>query len=313
MLTLRVQNESWMRRKFIAILLAVAVSAQMMGQDALSSTRNVTEPRRAAMAGAGIASAENLSYSAFYNASMIPLSRKTLDASAGWGRFKAGPSVGSLGAAWNIGGKVGVSLAGAFDRGPAYQITDGAGNTAGGFNPSAMRIGLGLGVKIAEGLSGGVSVRYASETPAEGYSFNGFAGDFMLSYRPVERLCVTAGVSNLGTKVKDSAGNTYSQSWAAVAAADWAPVTGVHSVRADIDLGYEIAGKAFGAAAGVEYCFHDIVHARIGYRYATMGSIIPSHLGMGLGLSWAGAHIDFSYLTLGALGGSFALGLGYSF
>jgi len=57
-----------------------------------------------------------------------------------------------------------------------------------------------------------------------------------------------------------------------------------------------------------------MVFARAGYHYGAAKEVIPSHASLGLGVKLFGARLDFSYLLAGeSLGGTLALGLGYSF
>lgn len=68
------------------------------------------------------------------------------------------------------------------------------------------------------------------------------------------------------------------------------------------------------AAAGARYAFRDMVSVRTGYHFGTDKSPLPSYLSVGLGVKFFGVHLDFAYhLANELLGGSFKIGLGYSF
>ena len=54
----------------------------------------------------------------------------------------------------------------------------------------------------------------------------------------------------------------------------------------------------------------DMMHRRLAAEYA----LVPSHLSLGLGFSYAGFRADVSFLTLSPyLGNTFSFGIGYSF
>ena len=88
---------------------------------------------------------------------------------------------------------------------------------------------------------------------------------------------------------------------------------GVHSLEGVLDADWYFSG-AMSAGAGAEYGYADIVFLRAGYHYGADDCVLPSFASLGVGVQYLGARIDFSYLTGNDyLGGTFTIGLGYSF
>ena len=88
------------------------------------------------------------------------------------------------------------------------------------------------------------------------------------------------------------------------------PVAGL-TVGAEVD--YLFSG-ALMAGLGVEYTIVDIVSLRGGFHYGDAAKAIPMYASLGLGVKFAGVHLDFSYLLASqTLGNSLLFGLGYSF
>ena len=68
------------------------------------------------------------------------------------------------------------------------------------------------------------------------------------------------------------------------------------------------------AAFGVEYGIADIVFVRGGFHYGDNAKGIPTYASLGLGVQFAGVHLDAAYLTASkTLRNSLQISLGYAF
>ena len=289
-----------------ALFCTVNISAQTI--ESLSFSRIERSPRAAALAGAGAASLQSAAYASFTNSAVIPFYEGTADFAAGYELWA--PSLGAAHAmnfagAYNF-GRVGVSLGG------VYQMEQ---KDLEGFRPAEVQVGAGFGIRVLPWLGLGVNARYVQENLFQGYSQNGFGLDAMALFFPVWGLTLTAGVANIGTKVKDSAGNAYPQPTSIVAAAAYYLVLGSrHAIEFMLDENYYLNSRTNAISVGMEYSYDRIAFARVGYRIATSGAAYPSHLGLGLGAEYKGFRLDVSFLTLSeAIGNSVAIGLGYRF
>ncbi|MBR1888029.1 MAG: PorV/PorQ family protein [Bacteroidales bacterium] len=297
-------------KKLLTIVLAAfsALFAAAQTPEALTFSRIERSPRAAALAGAGAASVGSTAYASFVNSAIIPFSNNTADFAAGYEYWA--PSLGAANAITLAGaymiGNIGLSLGG------VYQMEQ---KDLEGFRPAEVQVGAGFGIRVLPWLGLGVNARYVQENLFQGYSQNGFGLDAMALFFPVWGLTLTAGVANIGTKVKDSAGNAYPQPTSIVAAAAYYRVLGSrHAIEFMLDENYYLNSRTNAISVGMEYSYDRIAFARVGYRIASENAAYPSHLSLGLGVQYKGFRLDVSYLTLSeAIGNSVAIGLGYRF
>ena len=290
----------------VALLSSICVYAQT--SEVLTFSRVERNPRAVAVAGAGAASMSSVSHASFVNSAVIPFYDGSGDFGVGYEYWA--PSLGAAHAVNVAGaykfGSVGVSLGG------VYQMEQ---KDPDGFSPSEVQINLGAGVKLLPWMGLGVNARYLRENMFKGYSNGAFGLDAMLLFTPVKGLSVTVGASNIGSSIKDSAGNSYPQPSSVKAAAAY--LLGINSKNAlefMLDEDYFWTSRTNAVSFGMEYSYARMVYARVGYRIATEGAAYPSHLGLGLGAEYKGFRLDVSYLTLSeAIGNSVAIGLGYRF
>lgn len=285
----------------------------LAAQDALSFTRIDRNPVTSALAGAGAAHNGTAAYSAFGNAAMLPFFNGKLDAAVSYQRWSPALSLSnnvSLGAAYKITPRVGLSLGYTLENGASYEVYEGPGAPSGLFYPKNHVIALGLGVGITDLISVGLNVRYAREVPAPGVVYGGVNADLFAGFQLNDGLRLTAGVSTLGSLVE----KTWKQPTSLKVAVDWAPVmTGDHVLDILADADYYFSG-CFSAAAGLQYAWKQLLFVRAGYRYALEACVIPGHLALGLGIQFHGIRLDVSYLTASMpLGNTLNLGLAYSF
>ena len=310
---------SVMRKSIIITLLLLASAPVLLGQesDALPFTRIDRNPVTSALAGSGSASLGNTAYSAFSNASILPFYEGRMDASVSWQNWA--PELDkathvNAGIAFKATSRLGFSLGYAFLNGSGIEILDDLGLPSESLTPKEHLLAFGAGYGLSEKWSIGVNARYAMQILSENEKYNGFSGDLFVMFAPMTSLRLSAGVSTLGTEVESAAGKTFAQPASVKAAAFWTALsTDEHRVSLSADADYFFSGQ-FGAAAGVEYAWKSTVFVRGGYRFASEECVIPSHLGVGVGVSFAGFRVDLSYLTASdVLGNTLNAGLGYRF
>ncbi len=300
----------------LALSLALSISASYAQSDAMSFLRIARNPAAAGMGFAGVASTSGTAWSAFRNASVIPLSSRRGDVGLGWQSWApqgAASKNYNLGSAFRIGERFGLAVGAAYQSGESYSRADETGKASGTFTPADIVVGGGLGFEIIDGLALGVNVRYASQKLAKDASYTAIAGDAFVTYR-LKSLNISAGVSSLGTSVKGADGTSYSLPTSATLGLDWTVgFAEVHALKLDADADYFFSG-ALGAAAGFEYSFRDMLFARAGYHYGSETSPLPSFASAGLGVKFAGFSVNAAYLLASeALAGTLTIGLGYSF
>ena len=298
-----------MKKTFILTILGLftAVAMQAQVNEFLTFTRIERNPRAAALAGAGAASASNVAYASFNNAAVVPFYEKNGDFGVGyqsWAPKTVAANAFNFGGAYNF-GRVGVAA------GVMYQME----KPDDGFVPSSLQVNLGAGVRILDWLGLGVNARFAQDNLFEGMSYKGFAADAMVLFHPVKGLNLTAGVTNIGSNVVSKSGSQYPQPASIKAAAAYLLQLGTkNSIEFMVDEDYYINSKANAVSFGMEYTFNQIVYARAGYRIATEKAPFASHLAVGLGAQLFGVRLDVSSLTLSeVIGNTIAVGLGYRF
>ena len=83
------------------------------------------------------------------------------------------------------------------------------------------------------------------------------------------------------------------------------------TVGAEVD--YLFTGGLM-AGLGVEYTIVDIVSLRGGFHYGDPAKAVPMYASVGLGVKFAGVHLDAAFLTASqTLGNTLMIGLGYAF
>ena len=298
---------------FLSLLFA-GVSAHAQGE-VFGWMCQEKDPARMAVAGTNAASCEDISFSAFHNAAAIPFSGNRFGVGISYSRAGKDmmPSGFSAGAGLRLGKRIGLAVAGNYNLGAEYEIIDEYGNRSDKFKTSSMLYSLGLGVKIIDMLSIGVNLKYAMEKLGPESNNEAFGSDIFLMFK-LKGLWVAAGVCNIGTKVKDASGMSFSLPSSARAGISYSHVFGKHHLLdANLDADFYFSGKT-SAAGGLEYGFHEMIFVRGGYRFSSQAAPVPSYASVGLGVKFWGVHIDASYLFASkTLNNSFSLSLGYCF
>ena len=188
-----------------------------------------------------------------------------------------------------------------------YSNVSADGRVRDTFRPAELTAGLGISYRIADGFSVGASFRFISSTLASDAKASAFGADIAVKY---EKDGWHAGFSvcNLGTPVSYG-GDKYAQP--AMVRGGGAYSTGTFTASAEVD--YLFQGGLM-AGLGVEYTIADIVSLRGGFHYGDAAKAIPMYASLGLGVQFAGVHLDAAFLLASkTLGNSLMFGLGYSF
>ena len=300
----------------LVLSLALSISASYAQSDAMSYLRIARDPASAGMGFAGAASTSGTAWSAFRNASVIPLSESRMDIGLNWQSWApqgAKSNNINFGSAFRLGERFGVAVGAAYQGGESYSRIDETGKASGTFSPGEMIVGGGLGFEIIDGLAVGINMRYASQKLAKDASYSAVCGDAFVTYS-LKSLNISAGVSSIGTSVKGADGSSYSLPASATLGLDWtAGFAEVHSVKIAADADYFFSG-GLSAALGAQYSFRDMIFARAGYHYGSDAAPLPSFATLGLGVKFAGVQLNAAYLLASeALTGTLTIGLGYSF
>ncbi len=287
------------------------------GAQALPYTASDADPAILAKGGAGLTETGSISHAAFTNAAAIPFSESTLDVTAGymmWQPTSINSNVISVGAAYNMKGKLGIAAGFYYGMNPEYKSTNAGGAVGGTFKPSDMHAAVGVSYRFIDALSLGVNFGYASSSLAEGKSYGSIAADIFLMSK-FSDFKVTAGVSNLLGSVQSAGGAKFKLPASAALGVGYDKTFAEkHAIGANLDLDYFFIGGV-AASVGAGYTFNDFVSVRAGYRYGGE-SLIPSFASVGAGVKFAGVKLDLAYLIAGAdspMKNTLAVGLGYSF
>ena len=194
--------------------------------------------------------------------------------------------------------------------GQKYEIYTGLGSKSNKtFTPMDMRIGANVAYSIIPQLSLGASVRYLMSKVADKNTLSAIGADVMLA-GSVSGFRYAAGVTNLGSKAKDSAGQKWAIPAAGTLAAGYDVTFGKHGIGASLQGDFFFKG-GLRAGVGAQYAWNDMVFARVGYSYGGK-TVLPSNLSLGAGFKFKGLHLDVTAL-IGDLTGTVMIGLGYSF
>ena len=259
------------------------------------------------MVGAGMASVNNGWYAAFGNAAQLGFQPVKGDVGAALQLWEMSNEVDKTtnlqaGAGLRF-GSFGVALGG------AYQM----GVMQGTYTPSDRLVSLGLAYNMKEIVSIGLNARYAAQSFTQEAKVSGFSIDISALGRISPEITVALGVGCLGGQVQGSA-DSYPQPAYARAGAAWHHAFGpMHALELALDGEYNFDGAAAGTI-GLEYGYNHTIYARAGYRLAGKKALIPSHLGLGVGLQFRGFRLEASYLTASEiLGNTLNLGVAYKF
>jgi hypothetical protein len=278
----------------ISILLILILSAQAAFAQAVPTLLVPADSRSLAMGGVALPKdASKVDVQAFYGM---------------WAPKSAGISAFGGDVFFRVGGRVALSVEGRYFSDKPYDIISEKGQVTGSFTPSDLFLGAGVSVAFTDAFGATLKGRYVSSAIAENGKGGAFCADLSVDYKG-KIAYASAGVRNLGSQISYG-GASYALPAMAAISGGVRPVAGL-TVGAEVD--YLFSG-ALMAALGVEYTIVDIVSLRGGFHYGDAAKAIPMYASLGLGVKFAGVHLDFTYLLASeTLGNSLMFGLGYSF
>lgn len=278
----------------------------------------------AGMADAGYMADENLAWSSFGSAAIVPLAPVKTSFAATYSMLQ--PSVNhyaNVGLAFNVKEKVGISLGVSSGIGNKYPVYDGGGNHTGDFTPINLQAAFGLGFKLCSCLSLGFNARYAMQSVAEDNIFHAVNGDVMLACS-VKGFRATAGVQALGAdlgmaKAGDGVNSMKCMPTSAKLTLGYDDIIANESFRLAVyaDGDYYFFNNSYSAAAGAAIGYKEYITFRGGYRYSSKMAPIPSCATVGIGTKFCGFSINAAYVVpcavSGVLSNTFTAGIGYNF
>ncbi len=295
-------------KKILSVILAAAAGLSLQAQGVAFLNIN-PDPASAALAGTGIARTAD-AYALENNVAAAALGGPAMDVSVGYGRWQpqaAAVNVISAAGYYRITDKLALGLRFKDFAYPEYTVVSAAGRPGGSFSPMEVAFGLGAAYQLADGLSAGVSLHYVNSSLAEDAKASAFGADLALKFEK-DGFHAGLSVNNLGSAVNYGNGN-YSQPGIVRAGCAYS----IAGLTASAEADYLFTGGVM-AGLGLEYGIADIVFLRGGFHYGDAVKAIPTHASLGLGLKYAGVHLDVAFLTASkAVGNSLMASLGFAF
>lgn len=281
--------------KKISILLILILSAQAAFAQAVPTLLVPADSRSLAMGGVALPKdASKLDVQAFYGM---------------WAPKSAGSTLLGGDVFFRLNDRVALNVEGRVFSDKPYDITNAQGQVTGTFSPKDLIFGAGVSVAFSDAFGATLKARYVSSAIAPDGQGGAFCADLGVDYKG-EIAFASAGVRNLGSQINYGGSSSYALPAMAAVSGGVRPVAGL-TVGAEVD--YLFSG-ALMAGLGVEYTIVDIVSLRGGFHYGDAAKAIPMYASLGLGVKFAGVHLDFTYLLASeTLGNSLMVGLGYSF
>lgn len=207
---------------------------------------------------------------------------------------------------------IAVRLSFAQDRAKPFDVADASGQTLSSFTPLDLKVGAGLSWLLQDFVGISADASFLSSSLAPGVDYAAFAADVLLCGR-YDAVRGVAGVTSVGSRVT-SGDRSFALPGAFVLALGYEePLSDAFAIDFTAEGDFYFYGS-YRLAAGLEAGISDIVFVRAGYNYGAYDSILPSFASVGLGVKVAGCRLDAAYLLGDApMGGSFQVGLGYSF
>lgn len=235
-----------------------------------------------------------------------------LDVKAFYGMWAPGSARNTLvggDAFFRAGERVNITVEGRAFMDKSYDSASATSQVTGAFRPLSWIAGAGVSFGISEAFAVGVKARMVSSAIAETAKGSAFCGDVYASYTG-GIVSASVGVRNLGSKINYGGASSYSLPALAAVQGSVKPLNGF-TVGAEVDYLFE---GALMAGLGLEYCIADIVSLRGGFHYGDQTKGIPTFASLGLGVKFAGVHLDAAYLLASqTLGNTLMVGLGYAF
>lgn len=280
--------------KKISILLILMLSAQAAFAQAVPTLLVPADTRSLSMGGVALPNdASKLDVQAFYGM---------------WAPKSANTSVFGGDVFFRVSNRVALSVEGRNFSDKPYDIVSAQGQITGSFKPSDFFVGAGVSVGFSDSFGATLKARYVASAIAPDAKGGAFCADLFVGYKG-EIAFASAGVRNLGSQISYG-GASYALPAMAAVSGGVRPVAGL-TIGAEVD--YLFKGGLM-AGLGVEYTIVDIVSLRGGFHYGDAAKAVPMYASLGLGVKFAGVHLDAAFLLASkTLGNTLMVGLGYAF
>jgi len=296
-------------KRILFTLISLAVCATALRAQGVTFLNVNPDPVAAGVANTGVARDAD-AYALENNMAATALSGSRMAVAAGYANWQpkvAGTKVYSAAGFYQLSSRFSAGLLFKDMSYQAYDIVGKDGRVKDSFTPTEFAVAAGFAYKIVDGLSAGLTLRYLSSTLAESAKANAFGADISLKYQH-EGLAAGLSVCNLGSPV-NYGGENYAQPGIARAGVAYSVAGFTASAEADY-----LFNGALMAGLGVEYTFAEIVSLRGGFHYGDNAKAIPTYASLGLGVQFAGFHLDAAFLLASkTLGNTLMVGLGYAF
>lgn len=294
-------------RKTVLLLLALAAS-QLLRAQALPLLYTPTDPRSAALGGAGVA-LEADAWAEDVNLAAAALSPKAFALGAAYTRWAPRPAADNR---FSAGGwyrherwALGFTAKGAYA--PAYDRVSAQGKPLTPFQPRDLSVSLGVAWSVAPGFALSADARLVSSVLDEGVTGTAVCASVGMAYAS-EHFQAGLSASHLGGQIQYG---TTTADLPLLIRGGGAYVHRLFTVTLEADY---LAKAGLMACAGAEFRPVQFVALRAGYHYGPADRGLPSFASCGLGLSFEGLAIDLSVLFASpTLAGSLCAGLSYAF
>ena len=280
--------------KKVFVILTMILLAQLSFAQAVPALLVPSDSRSLAMGGVALQpEVSTLDVRAFYGM---------------WSPKRADNTIFGGNAYLNIGSKLGFSVEAKAFLDHTYSITSAQGIVIGKFRPIDKIAGVGVSYRLSDAFTAGLKGRIVSSSIAEDAKGTAFCVDASFTYNN-DLLTATVALRNLGPKIKYGK-STYSLPALVALQGSIKPIDGL-TVAAEFDC---LFSGALMAGLGVEYGIADIAFLRAGLHYGDKAKAIPTYASLGLGVQFAGVHLDAAFLAgPSTLRNSLLISLGYAF
>lgn len=328
-----------MKRIVVCIFILALTTWNVKGQDDFAPINTGTanflaitpDARSAGMGGAGVALPGN-NNAIFYNGATTLINNQTGGVAYTFTPYmrdyETGHSLNSIGSFYKINSR-NVILAGfRYYNYPKIEVIEDGEKSNMNFRPKEWVIDLGYAREIIPNLAASATFKLIHSdmgTIGGAKSANAIAFDlgaiYQRSFNFLNGASWTAGlqVSNLGSKIKYLNSKESLPALAKAGGSIDISFNRLHRLVAAADLGYRLAPsdvQSMQLSTGVEYILIEHFKLRGGYHYGNKDKGDTSYATAGLGASYCGAQLDFSWLFAekdSPLGNTFWGSLGYSF
>lgn len=187
-----------------------------------------------------------------------------------------------------------LSLGYSYGIGSEYESISSIESKPKSFSPKDLMFGAGFGIRFGKYVGAGIKLRYLGQTLSADNKLGTVSADILLSSR-IKDFTLTMGLENLGGKVAVGKYSTtkFPIPSSIVFGLGWKHcLADCHNLEILADANYYFHNE-LSASIGAEYSWNRLISLRAGYHY---GKLIPNYASLGLGFSFKGINLDFSYL-----------------